>query len=241
MRGFVDLHTHILPGVDDGAKDMPEAVSLIRMAYENGTRAVVLTPHYRGAYKRTSQQWIQNEFSSLCQLVKEQLPDMELYLGREVYFDSEVPELLHSGAAQPINHSGYVLLEFSPGSPRSRVIKGVSETVLCGFTPIIAHAERYRIFREDTTLLDEVLDLGALIQLNADSILGKQGPWIKKYCHSLLKRQAAHIIASDAHNAEHRPPLLRECFLQIHKKYGKEYAAKLFSDNALAVIENRTV
>jgi len=86
-----------------------------------------------------------------------------------------------------------------------------------------------------------VLDLGALIQLNADSVMGKHGFGVKRFCHRLLKTEQAHFIASDAHDAAHRPPLLRECYLKVNKKYGGEYAARVFYENAQAVIENRTI
>lgn len=241
MKGFTDIHTHLLPGVDDGAESMSRSLRLLRMAWENGTRTVVLTPHYRGKYKQNTPAMLKENFAWLCEMVKTELPGMRLYLGQEIACENDIPEAMDQGKVLSMNGSGYVLLEFRTNSLASHMITGVSETIRCGFIPIVAHVERYDICRTDQDLVEELLDLGALLQLNADSVLGANGFAVKRFCHKLLKAQKAHFIASDAHDTTHRPPLLRECFLKIHKKYGAEYAAGLFYGNAQAVIENRTV
>ena len=222
-------------------QDMAQALDLIRMAWKNGTRTIMLTPHYRGKYKENTPQWLREVYELLCLTVAEELPDMKLYLGHEIFCQTDAPDRLAAGRILSLNDSHYALLEFHTGFLRSKIVQGVSETVLHGFTPIIAHAERYEVFRKDRTLLEEVRSMGALIQLNADSVMGAHGLAVKQYCHSLLKNREAHFIASDAHDTAHRPPLLRECFLRVHKKYGSEYAAQVFYENAKAVIEKQMV
>lgn len=239
MNGFTDIHTHILPGVDDGAQEMAEALGLVKLAWENGTRTLILTPHYRGIYKKNTPEQLRQRFELFCGTVSRQFPGMRLYLGHEIYYQVAVPERLAQGIVLPMCDSQYALLEFSGNSRRSQVVTGVSETTRNGFVPIIAHAERYEVFRKDRTLVNEVLEMGALIQLNADSVMGVHGFGVKRFCHELLKKEQAHFIASDAHDAKNRPPLLRKCFLYVHKKYGAEYAARVFYHNAQAVIENR--
>lgn len=238
MNGYVDIHTHILPGVDDGAEDMSQALAMVRMAYKNGTRTLFLTPHYRGRYKKNDPQRLSETFDFFCEMVKQELPGMKLYLGNEIYYEQEAPDRLSAKRILSMNGSRYCLLEFQPGSLRSQIVIGVSEMVRNGFVPIIAHAERYAIFRKDKTLVDEVLEIGALIQLNADSIMGKHGLGVLMFCKKLLKEQKAHFVASDAHNEKDRPPLLRDCWWKVYKLCGKEYAVKLFHDNAQWIIEN---
>lgn len=241
MNGFIDIHTHLLPGVDDGARNMTEALKLVRMAYQNGTRAIVLTPHFRGKFKKNTPEQLQEVFSAFAQRVKRELPQMELYLGNEAYYEQELPTRLAEKRVLTINNSRYCLLEFSPGTLRSQILVGVAETVRNGFIPIIAHAERYGAFRKNDDLVDEVLDMGALIQMNADSIMGKHGLFIKLFCSRLLKERKAHFVATDTHDDTIRPPLLRECFLHVHRKYGSEYARQLFISNGQRVIEDRTL
>jgi len=236
---FADIHTHLLPGVDDGAKDMQEACRMVRLAYEDGTRAMVLTPHYRGVYKDNTPAFLRERFDQFRQAVQSQMADMELYLGSEVQYQVDVAGLLESGDVMTLCGSRYILLEFRGNALRSRVIMGVAETVQYGFTPIIAHTELVTAFRKDPSLVEEVLHMGALIQMNADSIMGRHGLGIKLLCHRLLRRHQVHFVASDAHDPEKRPPLLQKCFLQVQKKYGEEFAERVFCKNARTVIENK--
>lgn len=241
MNGYIDIHTHILPGVDDGAKDMEQALNLVRMAYENGTRTIFLTPHYRGKYKEKDAAQLRDIFTHFCQVVWRQFPDMRLYLGSEIHYEMEAPERLAEGKILSLHNSEYCLLEFQTSASRSQVITGVSEMTRYGYTPIIAHAERYHIFQRDSSLTEEVLAMGALIQLNVESVMGKNGWTVKRYCDHVLKEQQVHFIASDAHDAVVRPPLLRKCWWMVYKKCGVEYANRLFFYNAMAVIKNESI
>ncbi len=240
MNGFADIHTHILPGVDDGAEDMHTACELVRMAWLNGTRTMFLTPHYRGEFKENSIAWLRESFSMFRQFVAEEFPEMQLYLGHELNYETDVSDKLLAGKILSMNDSRYVLLEFGMNALRSQIIMGVSEITRCGYTPIIAHAERYDIFRKDHELADEVLKLGAYLQLNADSIMGVYGFSVKRYCHRLLKGRKVHFVATDAHDSQLRPPLMRKCFLRVCKKYGRDYAEQIFCENAQMLIEERT-
>ena len=239
MDGFTDIHTHILPGVDDGAQDVGQALRLLRLAWENGTRAMVLTPHYRGNYKENTPEQLRMEFELLQELAKDAVPDLQLYLGQEVALEADAPQAVFAGKVISLNDSRYVLLEFQTNVLRTQIINSALETFRCGFVPIVAHIERYDISRTDDTLVKELFGMGALLQLNADSIMGVNGGKIKRLCHKLLKFRLVHFVASDAHDYKNRPPLLRKAFMKISKKYGQEYAAALFCGNAQAVIENR--
>ena len=241
MRGFTDIHTHLLPGVDDGAQCKSQSLLLLRMAWENGTRTVVLTPHYRGTYKRNTPGMLRQNFAELQETVSAELPGMQLYLGQEIAYETEAPEAMHQGMALTVNDSRYVLLEFRTNSLRSQITNGVSAMIYYGFIPIVAHIERCDIARKEPDLSEELLYMGALLQLNADSVLGANGFGIKRFCHKLLKEQQVHFIASDAHDPVQRPPYLQECFLRVSKKYGPDYATALFFKNAQAVIENRII
>lgn len=240
IDGFTDVHTHILPGVDDGSPNLSQSLDMIRMAYLNGTRRIILTPHYRGHF-RTEPDRLREIFSELCRNSERLFPDMKLYLGSEIYYEPDVPEKLEAGRVLTINDTKYALIEFQPVTPFSHITRAVSEVTYSGFIPVVAHIERYNAARAHYELADELLDMGAVIQMNADSIMGKHGFAIKRYCHRMLREEKVHILGSDAHNLESRPPLLRDCFLHIHKKYSADYAARLFCHNPRAIIENREI
>ena len=235
MSGFIDIHTHILPGVDDGAANMQEACRLAHMARQDGTKVLFLTPHYRGDYGEYSVGSLQEVFSQLREQVAREMPDLQLYLGTEIRFDADVPEKLLQGALLSMGGSDFVLLEFGAKATKSQILMGVSETLRYGFTPIIAHAERYDIFHTFPALTDEVRNLGGYIQINADSIMGAYGFSMKRFCHKLLKGRKVHFVASDAHDDQSRPPLLNKCFLRVCKKYGEDYAAQVFFENARSI------
>ena len=239
ITGFVDLHTHILPGVDDGAQDMTEALELLRMAREDGTSQIVLTPHYRGRYRSNTPQQLRQAFEELTAEAAKVFPELKLYLGNEAGIERELGDKVAEGRVLSLNDSPYVLLEFDYSCSRTQILDGVMGIISSGYTPIIAHAERYDIFRKNKKLADEVLQVGALIQLNADSILGKGGFREKRCCHRLLKNRQAQFVASDGHDALQRQPVLGEAFRHVSKRYGEEYAWALFRDNADGLLSGR--
>lgn len=237
VKGFIDLHTHILPGVDDGAKDLGQSVELLKLAHEQGTVAVILTPHYRGRYRDNTSQKLTGIFDELSKTAKKECPELELYLGCEVGYELDVSERLADGTVPTLNGTNYVLLEFQEGSFRSRIMDGVLEVLNFGYVPIVAHAERYEAFRKHPKLAGELVELGALLQLNADSVMGRCGFGIKHYCHKLLKSHLVHFIATDAHDTKMRKPELKACYQKVRKRYGQEYAELLFFRNARIVLE----
>lgn len=237
--GFVDIHTHILPGVDDGAADTEQAKAMVRMAYQDGTRCLFLTPHYRGRYRKYyDPEKLRNAFCDLRQALAPEFPELRLILGSEVTYEADAPELLSEGKILSLCGTEYVLLELFSKMPPSQVLNAVSETIRYGFVPILAHVDRYEVFRKEKGLIDEVLGMGALIQLNADSVLGSNGFWVKRFCHKLIRAGKVHFIASDAHDLLHRTPSLQKCYRQISKKYGKSLADDLFCRNTIKILEN---
>lgn len=237
---LMDIHTHILPGVDDGAQNIQEALCLCHLAWEKGTRAIILTPHHRGIYKNDPA-ILQAVFGNFRQTLKKELPKMSLYLGCEVRFGDDIQQKFASGKLLCMADSRYVLLEFASTAFRAQIISGIIQCISAEKVPIIAHAERYSAFLTDLSLVDEVLKMGAYIQLNADSVMGKHGFFVKRFCRKLLKAEKVHFIASDAHDPKRRPPNLLRCYNRICKKYGEKYAKRLFWRNPHAIIENKKI
>lgn len=238
-KGFVDIHTHILPGVDDGAPDMQSALKLLRLAARNGTSAVVLTPHHRGRFRSNTPQFLRQRFRELCDRVETEIPDLRLFLGNEAAHERELGDKVAEGRVLAINDSNYVLLEFDYNSSRIQVYEETMALIGSGYTPIIAHAERYDIFRRNRDLAEELLYVGVLFQLNADSIMGRCGFATKQVCHRLLKKGMVHFVASDGHDLRERPPVLKDCFEYVSKRYGEEYAWRIFRDNALELLSGK--
>ena len=233
-KGYIDIHTHILPGVDDGAANTEHGLAMVKLAYENGTRGMVLTPHCRGDVNQND---LASIFGDFRRQVDRELPEMKLFLGSEIFLGMGVPAVLAERQTLTMNGSRYALVEFCPAALRSQIVTGVWEMVRFGYVPIIAHPERYTAFRKDQSLINEVLRMGALIQLNADSIMGRCGVRTAFFCNRLLKAGKVHFVASDAHDLKSRPPRLETCWRKVSKHYGEEYARQLFYENARQMLD----
>ena len=240
MEGFVDIHCHILPGVDAGAQNLEQALALIDMAWKDGTTALVLTPHHRRPYNSTPEQ-LRAAFDVLREHVAGLYPELELHLGSEAAWERGLPEELSRREVLSLGGTGYVLLEFRSSASRARIINGTLEILNTGFLPIIAHAELCDSCYKYPTLIDELIGYGARIQLDADSIMGRHGHRTKRFCHRILKQGKVHFIASDGHDSAERPPLLGACFRRVAKKYGQDRAAELFWANARAVLADESI
>lgn len=232
--GFTDLHTHILPGVDDGAADLSQALAMLDMAYRDGTRRIFLTPHHRRPYRKSPEE-LQAAFASLRGAASERYPDLELYLGCEVAFFHEAPRLLETGELLCLNGTEYVLTEFSPGVSRTNLFHGIDRMLEGGYVPVFAHAERCTVMTPQ--LAAELVRQGVLLQINAGSILGRHGLGVMFLCHKLLKAHLVFCVASDAHNTRQRAPLLQRCFKLVRRRYGRDYAHELFVTNAQFLCE----
>ncbi|MDO5403723.1 MAG: capsular biosynthesis protein [Eubacteriales bacterium] len=233
---LVDMHNHILFGVDDGADSIETSINMLKTAYEDGIKKVLLTPHFHPRRGMAAADDIYDAFEVLQERVNKELPDMELYLGREVYFTSESLDMLENHEELRICGGGNVLIEFSTAASASAVSHAVSNVIMTGFTPIVAHVERYGCTIENKHLIEDLKSMGAYIQINADSVLGENGFSIQRVVKWLLKNELVDIIASDAHDAKSREPKLFKCYQYVAKKYGEEYAYYMMHDLPVRIL-----
>lgn len=233
-----DIHNHILWGVDDGARDKVMSLKMIDMAYEQGIRGIILTPHYNKRIWDISREEIIKKYNELKKDVDNMYPDMRLYVGNELYYSSSMED--YSDVIRMAD-SRYILVEFSVETEYKKMCEAVMKLIGNGCIPIIAHAERYECLLKKPELVDELVELGAYIQINAKSIEGDNGRRQKDLSKKLLKRHIVHFVATDAHRDKHRVPQIRGAFLYVKKKYGEEYARKIFVDNPKSIIRNEYI
>lgn len=236
MQKIADMHCHILPGVDDGAKSMDMAMDLLKTEYDQGVHAAILTPHYRKRMFETDEPSVRTQFEYLCRSVNAAIPGMKLYLGCELHASMDMVEMIRKRNQFCMAGTYYVLVEFSTGDSKSYIRERLYQLLSAGYKPIIAHAERYKSVMGDLDFAEELADMGALIQVNADSIIGKDGRKVKKFCLKLMRYDLLDFVGSDAHNLSDRPPRLAECAAYIGKKMGEEYRDKIMLQNPLKII-----
>lgn len=233
---IIDVHNHGLFGVDDGAETIEESRLMLQQAAEQGIQAIVLTPHYRYGMFAYPKEQIEASFKQLQDFA---LPmGIELFLGCEYHVDSHMAEAFQSGWCHSMADGEYVLTEYSYKTEYSSIVKYTQRMLSYGYIPIIAHAERYECLLKKPEHCAELADLGAKIQINADSVLGECGRTAAQFCKKLLKKGWVYVIASDAHGASQRACHLKECWNYIERKYGQELAERLFYKNPAKIVRN---
>lgn len=239
MHGIVDMHCHILPGVDDGAVTEKMALEMIRAEKSQGVNRIILTPHYRAGLFETEQRVIRQRFDSLVKLNARMRTGVTLYLGSEFYRASEMAEMLKRGMKPTLAGSRYVLVEFSHRDDYARIRKTIYELLVNGWIPIIAHGERYPALVQDLDCVEEVLRLGAKLQVTSGAIYGQHGFRYKRICKKLMAEDMIDFIATDAHDLEKRAPDFDRCVQYIVKKKGPAYARKILIQNPGMILAER--
>ena len=231
-HNIIDIHDHILFDVDDGAKNINESLKMLERAYIGGCRTIILTPHFHLGRNYINNKKVKTNFGILKNEAAQQFPDLELYLGNEIYYSFDIPDMLESGEIFTLANSDYILVEYSETADIDFIKNSIIEIRQMGYFPIIAHIERIEDIY-DIKQVHDLIDMGAYIQVNAGSVLRKNQK-VKK----MLKNQLVHFISSDAHNLENRSFNLDSCFDIVSKKYGETYANRIFYKNASRIIRN---
>ncbi len=234
---FVDVHNHILFGVDDGARSEAEMYRLIDASYADGVRHLCFTPHYHPGYFGEHQTQIADAFALAKQYVSERYEDMQLYLGNELRYERSCFEWLKLGQCQTLNDTEYLLVDFLYPESADGILDAMLRVLNAGYTPILAHVERYEKFHRDLREIDRLKSWGVILQVDAQSPFGGLGHGSKVRARRLLEAGAVDLIASDAHDLTKRRPQLSNCFAFVSKKYGADYASRLFWDEPLRILK----
>ncbi len=204
---LVDAHFHILPGVDDGAKDLPMALEMARLALADGVKTVIATPHPDPATGLGSQKYTSELVQNFnLRLHEHGLGALQVVPGVECYLTPEVLADLRSGKLITLNGSRYVLIEFHTQIAPVNIEYTMYELRNAGYVPIIAHPERYNYVQQDFDWLARLVRLGCLSQVTAGAFYGRFGTRCQNAAEGILGRHLAHLLASDAHNLRVRAP-----------------------------------
>lgn len=237
LSGLTDLHCHILPGVDDGAPDLPIALALLQCEYSAGVRTIILTPHYRPGMFENTEEEVRSAYDVLRKASDERFPDLDLRLGCELHAHMDMVEGIKARPQFRMAGSDHVLVEFSAMDEQSYIRQRLYELRSNGFQPIVAHVERCKNAVKDMDFVHSLVEMGVKLQVNADSVLGKDGWGMKRVCRALMEEDLVHFIGSDAHDMKSRPPRLGECATWLKKKIGEDYARRILCENPREILE----
>lgn len=234
-----DVHCHILYGVDDGSKSLEQSLRMVDIAYEEGIRNIILTPHYNPRMWDFNMQVVNEHYMTLKSEVAKKHPDMKFWGGCEIFYESDTSEALRSGMIPSMAGGDYMLVEFMTSASYRTIKNAVIEFQQQGKIPILAHVERYESLFGNADLVEELQECGAYIQVNASSVIGEHGRQEQKFVKKLLKQELVNFIGTDAHRDDKRAPYIAEAAAYIAKKYGEEYARELLVENPQKIIDNQ--
>ncbi|MFQ9516156.1 MAG: CpsB/CapC family capsule biosynthesis tyrosine phosphatase [Eubacterium sp.] len=237
MKGITDIHSHIMFQVDDGARTIQESIEMLKAEYEQGVRAVVLTPHYHAGKYMPKTEVIEKRFEQLQTEIRDIIPEMKLYLGNEIMSFGDMVDMLQQGYIRSLAESSYVLVEFYPFIDYSIMEKSLNLLLLGGYIPIVAHCERYKCLRAvfkgiHWKNINHLVEMGAYMQVNVTSVFGKDSKFVSR----LIDNDFLHFVASDAHNLGRRGIYWDECVKYLKKKYNTKYIEWLLVENPNRVI-----
>lgn len=227
IRSYIDIHSHMLSGVDDGAKDAQMSLEMIKESYKQGVRKLILTPHYYIGGKNPSVQELKDKLEELKQQAAKECSEMELYLGNEILYSDGIVEKLNEGRVLTLADSRYVLVEYRPSESFNRILNSVILLQRQRYLPIIAHVERYENVMKEKNNLKELKDMGALLQMNASSV--------KKYIR-YIKEGWIDFIATDCHNLSSRAPKLADAAVSVCQSCDEEVSRKVLYENGEKII-----
>lgn len=234
---IVDIHCHILPGLDDGAGSMEESMEMLRIAEKAGITDIIATPHFKAGRRNPGPETIRERIRQVHREAAERGICVNLYPGSEVLFSSGLEEALEEGKICTLNNSPYLLVEFSPGDSYRSIRNALDEVLGMELVPVIAHVERYGCMLEDWKNAESLRTMGARIQVNASSVTGKAGIRARKLAGTLLARQLVDYIGTDAHGSISRTPDMGKCIKQLDRKCEDSYIEKIVCGNAMKLLE----
>lgn len=237
---ITDIHCHILPGMDDGAKDEEESLALVRMAWEQGVEAFIATPHYSRQFRNDCPERIREKCEKLEKEARETIAsEIRIYPGQEICWEESVPEKLDRGELLTLADSSYVLVEYLPSVSYGALFRNLRTLRLEGYLPILAHAERYGALR--TEGLEELTEAGVCVQMNYGSIGTSLFDKDQRWCRKQLKEGNIHFLGTDMHSVHRRPPRVAEAMKWLETHLSGEELSRICRDHAGQVLTNQNL
>ncbi len=234
---MIDIHTHILPGLDDGAEDIYDSIEMAALAYENGTSVIVATPHCNipGMFGNYFGDEYCQTFLKTKEIIQREVPGITLLAGMEVFATEDLPGLLTEGKVFPINRTRYVLVEFDFGEDPGFAHKVLHQMKEVRAIPVIAHAERYEFVQDDPNIVYRWKRRGYEIQVNKGSFLGRFGRGAQRTAFELLNHNLVTAVASDAHSPIQRTTCMADAYDYLEEEYTEDYLDILFEKNSRSI------
>lgn len=236
---MIDIHSHIIPGIDDGSKSMEMTLEMLRNAEKSGTKKIVATPHYLMEYGEATITEVKDHVQKINSIVNDEGINIEVYAGQEVYFTHKIINDYLEGNIGTINDSRYMLIELSMRSQEQDVFDTLYELQVRNIIPIIAHPERYKYIINKPSTINNFINEGYLFQMNAGSLQGIFGESIRKTAEILVSNGIYNFIGSDAHNTTSRSVGISDAVDLADVK--NKISSELFRESSRRLILNEDI
>ena len=240
---MIDIHSHIMPGIDDGALDTYHTLEMARLAAESGVTNIVATPHCNipGMFDNYFGKEYIDAFYTASQAIKDEGIPVKLHPGMEVFATYDLPDLIVNGKIMPLNQSRYILIEFAFDEEPEFADDLLKRVVEVGARPVIAHVERYKFVQEIPQIIYFWRRRGYVIQANKGSFLGRFGRKTEETAYSLLRHNLISVIASDAHSPYRRTPFMKNEYEHLRDIYDQRTVDLLFKKNPGQICKNQSI
>ena len=235
---IVDMHCHVLPGLDDGPQTMEDALQVLEEVARQGVEAMIVTPHFHPGRYKVNAEKIRKTLKQVEREIEKRNIPIELLPGQECYYYSDLVRELNAGRVLTMADTRYVLVEFDPGAMYTALRNGVRELVQNGYLPIVAHYERYRCLNGNIERLQQLRDDGAQLQMNFDRLLAKDGIFRQNPWRRLLKDGFVDYLGSDTHGMGFRPPHIAECVEWMKKEVEEPVREQILTENIRILLES---
>lgn len=241
---MIDIHTHILFGVDDGSDQLEESLEMAELAVEGGTEILVATPHSNmpSVFENYESDGVcRDVYRRLQQMLQKERIPLQLVRGMEIFGYGDVSRLIRQKELISLNHSGYYLIEFPFDMHPDEMTMGLKLVFEGGGVPVMAHPERYYCVQDDPNLVYGWMREGVLSQVNRGSFFGRFGRREERTAHMLLEHNLITCIASDAHSATRRTPYMGDIYEYLEEQYSRDTADQLLQQNPERILSGRPI
>lgn len=238
---MIDIHTHILPNIDDGSRSIEETFNLIKEAQNVGFDAIVLTSHYMEGYYETDQKEREVWIKAICQNLDAKNINIDLYSGNEIYMTENIIKLLEEGKASTINNTSYVLFEMPLNAEPFNLYNIIYKMQQCKVVPILAHPERYAFIQKEPELVYDLIKRGVLMQANYGSIIGQYGKKAQMILNKFLENNMIHFLGTDVHRQNTIYPKIPFILEKLEQIIGKQKLEELTTINPQLVLNNKKI
>lgn len=219
MTALYDIHTHILPGVDDGSRNMQETKRMLQMQRQQGVLHVIATPHFAVGDQQESTEKLRAILDQVRETAKRIDSEMTIDLGNELLNGPGVITALQRGEALTLAGTRYILIEFLPTDHYSVIYQSLRDYIMEGYIPVVAHMERYEALMSDRKRIEELIMLGVYFQMNAESLIGRRFSRRPTVCRRLVEEGLIHFIGSDCHRSDQRIPVMQDALAYLSKEF----------------------